>query len=264
LADSDLWYWSGASDLDPDFTQNTPNQRVFPKRIWKVGNENAVATRTLVRPQAGANRALVVSGFDLAESPLLETTRGRGRIVFCQMDVSSRFGVDPAASRLATNVVSYLLDAPFADPSKGEVASVGNGGDVVVRPKTYRTTKPEGRDGWGITNAEMFFRESLYTNDWITPQAPEGNVTVFAGSESAKFPQVVRKKGDGYELSLDESQFDTGWAKKKVAFVRSALVVNQGGSRSDGPAWSLHGNAESLYPNVWIKGFINPYTAACW
>jgi hypothetical protein len=80
----------------------------FPDRIAHVSNTNAVASRTLVRPQVGAVRALAVSGFDLAESPLLEVTRGKGRILFCQLDVSSRYGIDPAATQIVDNIFEYM------------------------------------------------------------------------------------------------------------------------------------------------------------
>ena len=117
LEASDLTNWRGASDLEVDVpVANTPDLKTFPVRIWQVSNENSVATRTVLRPQVGAARALAVSGFGLQESPLLEIALGRGRLFFCQMDVSNRYGIDPAATRLANNLLGYAATAPAPNP----------------------------------------------------------------------------------------------------------------------------------------------------
>ena len=78
-------------------------------------------------------------------------------------------------------------------------------------------------------------------------------------------PQLVRKASDGrYETTLDESLMKTGWGKRKAAWLRSALIANQGGSRLDGPALSLHGRMTPLYPIAWVDGFLHPYTTNIW
>jgi hypothetical protein len=134
-----------------------------------------------------------------------------------------------------------------------------------MRPQTFRASKPSGPDGWGITNAELFFRESIYEKNWITLQLPGGKVPVLANTAAQSFPEVIRKDAAGrYGLTLDESQFETGWQKQKITFLRSTLIVNQGGSLSSGPQWKLQGSKDALYPNKWLEGFVNPYTATCW
>lgn len=264
LAPSDLTHWTGASDLQvavPD--TNTPELKKFPTRLWQVSNENSVATRTLIRPQVGAARALAVSGFGLQETPLLEVARGRGRILFCQLDVSNRYGTDPVATRLVNQLIHYADQAPPPDPSRSEVARVTT--DVTQRPATYLAAKPTGPAATGITQADLFFRESIYAGNEITRTRPEGIVPVFADSAAADHPEVIRQLADGrFGFTLDESDFKTGWAKLKVAAIRNALIVTQGGSTPNGPALAHHGQPDSLYPHKWLEGFINPYTAACW
>jgi hypothetical protein len=238
----------------------------FPDRLWQVSNTNAVATTTLYRPQTGAARALAVSGFDLGETPLLEVVRGKGRILFCQLDVSNRYGHDPAATRIVDNMLEYMASAPQPPGKLNEVTHLKpDGRQVVQRPNVFRAAKPAGADGWGMTNAELFFRESLYTGHWVTRTRPEGIVPVLASAQGDAPPQVIRRSVSGqYEMTLDESLFSTGWARRKVGFLRAAMIINQGGTSDVGPGLNLHGNPTRLYPHVWIEGFVHPYTAACW
>lgn len=267
LSGSDLSDWTGASDLDPGAEPIDERTRlVFPGRIWHVNGENAVATRTFVRPQVGACRALAVSGFDLMETPLLEVAKGRGRMVFCQLDVSNRYGIDPVATRILDNLLGYLASAPEPDPGLGELITVkADGPGVELRPETFRMAKPEGPDGWGITQAEMFNREAIYAKNWVTKRRLPGLVPVFGEGNDGRLPRVIRRESDGrLATTLEEASFETGWARRKVAWVRSALVVNQGGSRLDGPSLTAHGDATLLYPHRWVEGFVHPYTAACW
>jgi beta-galactosidase len=263
FSDGDFHFWTGSSDLQPDVPErNTPDIRQFPDRLWKVSNENAVATRTLLRPQGGAARALLVSGFDLQETPLLEVVRGRGRMLFCQLDVSNRFLTDPVASRLLIRLVAYADTAAPPDPARSEVTVIppGHPSVDVVTP-LYRAEPPTGPTGWGVTRAELFFRESIYEKDWITRQAPVLPVPVFAGGAR----DVVRSLPDGrLATPLRADLFSTGWGRQKMLFLHSALRINQGGSSSEGPGLANHGNPDALYPESWRSGFVHPYTAACW
>jgi beta-galactosidase len=269
LADSDLTYWTGASDLQPAAEPVPESDRyIFPKRIWQVSNDHAVATRTLLRPQVGAARALAVSGFDLQEAPLLEVAIGNGRIIFCQLDVTNRYGSDPVATRLVDNLVRYAATAPEPDERKTAFDVVAaSDAAVEMRPNLYRTDKPAGRDGWGMTRAEFFFRESIYENNWITKTPPKAEVPVFAGAPTDALPSVIRRDAasGGYATTLDLATFSTGWAKQKVAFLHAAMRINQGGTADVGPGMGHHGDhGAALYPHNWMEGFIHPYTAACW
>jgi beta-galactosidase len=264
LQPSDLTNWRGDSDLQPAMSPVTMSEKEFPDRIAHVSNTNAVASRTLVRPQVGACRALAVSGFDLAESPLLEVTRGRGRILFCQMDVSNRYGIDPAATRLVDNLFRYMTTADEPSPDKSTVAHLPvDGTAVVARKQVFRAAKPAGADGWGITRGELFFRESIYQNNWITEKLPDVAVPVLAATPQGELPEVVRRDpATGcYQLTLDEENFTTGWSKRKVAWLRNTLVVNQGGSLLEGPAFKYQGDSVRLYPHVWLEDFVAPYLA---
>ena len=267
LEASDLTYWSGASDLTHAITPLSHTARQYPDRQWHTSLQNAVATRTLIRPQVGSVRALAVNGFDLTESPLLEVTRGKGRMLFCMMDVTSRYGKDPAATLLVDNMIQYMTTVDEPDPTKSELVTFASDGETVVtKQNLFRAAVPEGMSGWGITQGELFFRESIYSNNWITTELPNVTVPVFAGSETASLPQVIRRNEDRghFELTLEESLFETGWAQRKLRWIRSALIVNQGGSVKEGPALRHHGRLTDLYPIVWVENFVHPYTADIW
>ena len=267
LEPGDLTYWTGDSDLQAGMGRLGMTDREFPDRLWHVSNTNAVATRAIIRPQVGSVRALAVSGFDLANSPLLEITRGKGRILICSMDVTNRYGVDPAATRLVDNIFRYMDTAADPDPAKATVDYAAVDNKTVVGVKNLlRAAKPAGRDGWGITQGELFFRESIYKDNWITKKLPDAQVPVFSGAKEGDLPDVIRFNGQKgrFETTLDESLFATGWSRRKVAWLRSALIVNQGGSLPEGPALAHHGDLTALYPHVWVENFVHPYTADIW
>lgn len=261
LKDSDLSNWSGESRLRPAITPMGPGEERFPERLWHVSNTNAVATRTLVRPQRGAVRALAASGFDLQESPLLEVAHGRGRMIFCQFDISGRYESDPAATRLFDNLIDYLLSAPAPDPTRSELAAAPRE-SLEKRSRLFHADRPEGSEKWGITNGELFNREAIYPDNRPVKSLPDTRFPVFSGNGA----EIIRRQPGGTLLmcAWTPDDFATGWMKRKVAWIRAALLVNQNGSRTDGPSLSRQGNPTNLYPFVWIKGFVHPYTTDIW
>ena len=265
LADEDLASWTGHSDLTATHSPWTESQEELPDQFWHCSNRNSVATRVYVRPQVGAARALAVSGFDLMESPLLEVARGKGRMLFCAFDVSSRYGSDPAATILLDNCLRYLLSAAPPDPARATVVQLPDGDpQVVLRATTFRLARPEGPDGWGITNGELFVRDALYRDHLPTRELPDLRIPVLVGSESAQRPAIIRRLGDGFQLSLDDRHLPSAWMQRKLAWIRAALRVNAGGSDPRGPGLALHGNLLALYPLGWCDEFVHPYSVELW
>ncbi len=260
IEDADLWYWRGESDLikpyadplDPFGGQLPPTRsgwKGYPQRLWKWGNDNAVATYVIIKPQAGACRALVDSGFDLMETPLLETTRGKGRIIFCQMDVTNRYGVDPVATRIVDNLFDYLREAPPPNPDLVEPLIPKPAG----RFSGMRARVPAGKLGWGISAADMFFRQKV---DLPAMTGPEDNPVLVAWNEVAGARQAA--------CTMMPKLLPTGWQKVKAMRVLAALRVNQGGSSKFGPRLGLQGDDRSLYPVRWRDGFVHPYAHWRW
>ena len=282
LTDSDLSYWTGSSTLEPGISAYTPDLNRFPERLWHTSNTNAVASRTYIRPQVGASRALAVSGFDLQESPLLEVCKGKGRIIFCSFDVTGRYGIDPAATRLVDNIFQYVTKVGTPDPAKNQIIRLKPGSpDVVFEKNVIRAARPSGEAGWGITRGELYFRENIWgagksyvdgKKTFSRPRTlPDGELPVFTGGgdsthDGIKLPEVIRfNKGKGtFEMTIGPDSFQTGWNKRKMLWLRTALIVNQGGSLPVGPALSLQGNKLELYPVEWNSDFVHPYTANVW
>jgi beta-galactosidase len=79
-------------------------------RLWRCGNRGNVASVLIEKPARGNFLPVVDCGYSLQYSPLMEYREGNGMVIFCQMDVTGRTENDPAAERLARNIVSYVSD----------------------------------------------------------------------------------------------------------------------------------------------------------
>jgi hypothetical protein len=60
------------------------------------------------KPAQGDFLPIVDGGFDLQYSVLMEYRQGQGMILFCQMDVTARTQIDPAAATLTMNLIEYI------------------------------------------------------------------------------------------------------------------------------------------------------------
>ncbi|MCZ7648805.1 MAG: hypothetical protein M5U26_26695 [Planctomycetota bacterium] len=76
-------------------------------RVNRAGNRGTVASALIEKPARGDFLPLTDGGFSLQYSPLLEYREGRGAVWFCQMDVTGRTEADPAAQRLAGNLLAH-------------------------------------------------------------------------------------------------------------------------------------------------------------
>jgi beta-galactosidase len=93
-------------------------------RAWRCGCQGNVASVLIEKPACGDFLPLVDGGFSLQYSPLLEYHEGKGRVLFCQMDVTGRTEDDPAARLLVNNLLVYML--PWREfPALGEVLYAG-------------------------------------------------------------------------------------------------------------------------------------------
>jgi hypothetical protein len=78
-------------------------------RAWRCGNRGNVASVLIEKPARGDFLPILDGGFSLQYSPLMEYREGRGSILFCQLDVTSRTEIDPAATTLVCNLLEYSL-----------------------------------------------------------------------------------------------------------------------------------------------------------
>ena len=91
-------------------------------RVWRSGNRGNVASVLIEKPSRGSFLPLLDGGFDLQYSPLLEFSQGRGRILFCQLDVTGRTEADPVAQALCSSLI-HSLGAPQPEKTSRVFAS---------------------------------------------------------------------------------------------------------------------------------------------
>ncbi len=251
LREEDFEYWKGESNLVEAFEKPDLALRENPEKFWKWGNDNIVATYVIEKPQMGAVRSIIDSGFDLVETPLLEIAKGRGRMIFCQLDVTNRYGTDPVATKVVDNIFNYLSEVKQPDENLPEPINLllEKTISIPIEEKEILRWIPD-KEEWGISAADCFFREKL------------------------KLP-VIQKNGfyrkqtvngkDIYVHTLDLNKFKTSWQKSKVLRVIAALRINQGGTSTVGPSTDIaQGDTITLYPINWMEGFVHPYSYWRW
>jgi hypothetical protein len=152
LNSDNLRDWRGAATLVPPYLQGLPEvEKHNPKwnwcgfdntRVWRCGNRGAVASVLIEKPPRGNWQALADGGFDLEYAPLLEGVFGKGRVIFCQLDVSGRTESDPAAEQLCRNLVAYLKSPPAS--SRQSVAVLGDKATLAVAEELGVQTADDG------------------------------------------------------------------------------------------------------------------------
>ena len=256
LKEGDFYYLKGDSDLTIDFPDPGPPPKIgyaHPERFWMFGNDNVVTTFPLIKPQKGAYRALLSSGFDLMETPLVEFAIGKGRIIFCQVDVTNRYGDDPISTILVNNILEYLDKVEEPDPSLSEpiyIKGTGIENVKISELEDYIFQPVEMLDG--LTISDFYFREILKLN---TIETPQGKLL---------FTKIKNKEKEIFYHTLNLQDFKTRWQRMKAMRILANLKINQGGSSNEGPSFILHGDDNALYPINWLEGFVHPYLYWRW
>ncbi len=115
LSDEHLRDWHGEATLVPP-TLPLGDYMSYPMVKWcgfdsprsgRAGNYGNVSSVMIEKPAAGDFLPLVDGGFHLQYSPLMVYREGKGMVVFCQVDVTGRTAEDPAAQRLAANIMQF-------------------------------------------------------------------------------------------------------------------------------------------------------------
>ncbi len=115
LADGHLRDWHGEATLVPPALP-LASYYSYPIVKWcgfdtfrpgRAGNYGNVSSVMIEKPAAGDFLPIVDGGFALQYSPLMLYREGKGMVLFCQVDVTGRTEDDPAARRLAANIVEF-------------------------------------------------------------------------------------------------------------------------------------------------------------
>lgn len=111
LDDADLADWAGAGSLLDPRPRIAAPAKGYPRHGWRWGARGSVCSAMIEKPQRSAWRPILEGDFDLAYTPLMELDLGAGRIVWCTLDLEARGADDPAAERLAGNILRYAAEA---------------------------------------------------------------------------------------------------------------------------------------------------------
>ncbi len=128
----DLKDWRGKATLEPlegPPTSLSESQR--EKRVWRCSQEGIVASTVVEKPHLSTFSPILDGGFDLRYMALWETSIGQGRIVFSQLDLTERLGIDPVADSILDNVIGYLNEVPKPEArEKGRHVRILHRGDT--------------------------------------------------------------------------------------------------------------------------------------
>ncbi|MCM8808130.1 MAG: hypothetical protein NC926_09390 [Candidatus Omnitrophica bacterium] len=249
LKDGDFSYLKGYSNLMDDYPDPKIPPKIayaHPERFWMLGNDNVVTTFPIVKPYVGAFRAILSSGFDLMETPLCEFAIGRGRIIFCQVDVTNRYGIDPVSTLLVNNLLEYMDKIQEPDPSIPEPINAIEEGIKVKEKEDYIFVPEIIPDG--LTISDFYFRENLKL------KTIDGEL----------FKKLKKNGKEIYVHTINLKDFKTKWQRTKGMRILANLRIDQGGSSNEGPSFSLHGDEYALYPINWLEGFVHPYSHWRW
>jgi beta-galactosidase len=116
----DLSDWAGSSTLLEPYPNGTW-EKPFPFDYeppmafygWRWGGRGAVASASVEKPHKGSWRPILEEEFDLAYSSLMELDYGKGRLIWCMLDLEDHAAEDPAALQLAGQIVHYAQRAPL-------------------------------------------------------------------------------------------------------------------------------------------------------
>ncbi len=133
LKEEDFSNWRGDSDTVPAFVLGAENSPHYPRSKWKCGNGGIVSGNVIRKPSYGNFQTIVDSGFNLMFASLMELRKGHGLVLFCQLDVTSRYGKDPAATKLVDNLLTEM-GSRFVPVGPQRVGYLGNkAGEELLR-----------------------------------------------------------------------------------------------------------------------------------
>jgi beta-galactosidase len=112
---TDLSDWSGSSTLVEPYPEGT-GEKPFPFSYeppmafygWRWGGRGAVTSASVEKPHRSSWRPILEDQFDLAYSPLMELDYGKGRLIWCMLDLEDHAAQDPGAFQLAKQLVQYV------------------------------------------------------------------------------------------------------------------------------------------------------------
>jgi beta-galactosidase len=123
----DFQDWAGTSNLVAAYPQTSQLKKAphnGPYHGWRWGNRHMVSSAPIEKPHRSGWRPILESEFDLAYTPLMELDYGKGRLIWCGLDLEEHVNVDPAARRVAAQLMRYAATARLS-PRAASVRYLG-------------------------------------------------------------------------------------------------------------------------------------------
>lgn len=145
LKEEDFSNWRGSADSVPAFVLSAENSPHYPRSKWKCGNGGIVSGNVIRKPSYGNFRTIVDCGFNLMFASLLELRKEHGLVLFCQLDVTNRYGKDPVATKLVDNLLVEMGKrfVPIGPQRVGYLGDAKNEAILKRMGMQYRKLKPE-------------------------------------------------------------------------------------------------------------------------
>lgn len=136
-------------------------------RVWRCGNRGSLADALIEKPTVGNFLPVLDGGFCLQYAPLLEYREGKGRIVFCQLNLTGRSETEPAAMRMAANLLQSLENPPENRSAR-----------------------------WSILGGEAF-RRQIAELGFRNPSPERETPVIVAGPGAEKLPDLTKRVENG-------------------------------------------------------------------
>lgn len=140
---TDLSDWNGAGTLVEARPDHAAISLARPAQGWRWGNAGSVSSAMIEKPHRSGWTPLLEGEWDLAYTALQELGYGQGRLTWCTLDLEDQVAADPAAARLARQVLVQAA-RPVAQPRLPEAVYVGTDAGAKTLRLTglnYRRTK---------------------------------------------------------------------------------------------------------------------------
>lgn len=218
LDNEDFSYWRGSSDLTtayPSFAEATRGRKENAgDGLWhKWGNTGVVSSFPIRKFNVGKFKPILDCEYDQLRSPLMELQEGKGKLILCQLDVTSRYGIDPVATRVVNNLLNYSLTP---SPPEAKTAYLGGEKGREALKRLFVKIDTEGLTNLGETKllivGEGGEKELLANKKSITGFVQNGG-TVFCLPE----PADADLSWLPFPLKIEEKEFFRVFVDKYIA-----------------------------------------------
>jgi hypothetical protein len=214
VSTENLANWRGQATIMPRQLEYTFDKFKTPmiqwcgltvSHCWRCGNYGNVASVLIEKPGRGDFLPIIDGGFSLQYTPLMEYHEGSGLVLFCQLDVTGRTEIDPAADRMAQNILEYVGHFKPAATRKAFYA-----GEAAGKPYLERTGIP----------VQAYAGDKL-TNDDVLIVGPGAGDAL--GGSAPGIAEFIKGGGHAVVIGLDRS--DPSFLPFKIATQKSEYVT---------------------------------------